>query len=540
MGSGSKHKLAIILPAHGHGAAPVAPTGNGGGDAPADPMALAATPEGMSILLDQLYGHAAELQMGVHNGDWSPDIHGVGEFLDEMQAPAAKLHALYHGAAAATLPDEVKHQLWHDMAHAAAEFLGGADEQALSAHALNQGFPHPTLVSAKAKAYWLNPFYPLNTKKEKIAQKAASVFAAVSPEKQSEVLAAEEQLKAALEGAAPVAEHAPAAVAEPPAAQVAPAEAAAITALPKAAPKVPFKTLIGQLAGIVAQKRAAAALPAWEGRQAWAHRAFQVEDASPALGGVHAKRIVRDEQGRRYLFKVDKHGGARALAEEAAAEVARAMGLPAVEARAVTVGGERGVVQPFIEGAQELPPDPALWTPAQRQAVMVQHVADWLVGDHDGHPPNFLVVQGVPVRIDRGQAWKHFGRDRLSLDYEPNASFGAPPHAAILLYRALKQGKVPVNPHLLKPVIEAAEAIPDGEYRAMLAPVATAGAKRPKDTAWYESVAGRAQARLGREPTKDEVSEEFLRLAVERKHRLRKDFEEFLSGVLGQPFTFGG
>jgi len=168
---------------------------------------------------------------------------------------------------------------------------------------------------------------------------------------------------------------------------------------------------------------------------------------------------------------------------------------------------------------------------------MMHHIVDWLIGDHDGNAGNFLLADGTPLRIDRGQAFKFFGKDRLDLYYEPNKKHGAPPHAALLLYRAARQGQVQVDPHTLLPVIKAAQAIPDEEYRAILRPVAETGVKTKK-AAWYPAMYERAAAKKGGPPTPQDVAEAFLDAAVERKRNLRKDFEAFFSSVFGEPFRF--
>ncbi len=106
------------------------------------------------------------------------------------------------------------------------------------------------------------------------------------------------------------------------------------------------------------------------------------------------------------------------------------------------------------------------------------------------------------------------------------------------LYAAVHDGTLKVDPHLLLPVIPAAEAIPDEAYRALLRPVAETGAAS-KQTAWRPAVAKAVQQKLGRAPTAGEVAETFLATAVDRKHGLRATFEAFFTEVLGTEFRFG-
>jgi hypothetical protein len=298
---------------------------------------------------------------------------------------------------------------------------------------------------------------------------------------------------------------------------------------------------VAALAGVVAQRRAADSLPPWRGAVAVQQMPLAYKESGAALGGMHEKHVYADPAtGGRWLFKPDKHGGTQAAAEEAAAEITRRIGLPAVETRRVTLGGQTGSVQPLVEGAVALPDDPLAWTPGQRTGVMMQHVADWLIGDHDGNGANFLQVGAdkAPVRIDHGQAWKFLGKDELRLGSEPNKVHGAAPHAAMPLYAAVHDGALKVDPHLLLPVIQAAETIPDDAYRALLRPVAETGAAS-KETAWRPAVAKAAQHKLGRAPTAADVAETFLDMAVERKHGLRATFEGFFTEVLGTEVRFG-
>jgi hypothetical protein len=90
------------------------------------------------------------------------------------------------------------------------------------------------------------------------------------------------------------------------------------------------------------------------------------------------------------------------------------------------------------------------------------------------------------------------------------------------------------------PAIRAFEAIPEKEYRRLLRPVAEAGVKGGKAT-WLKSMRARAARRLGTPSVPDEeVVEEFLRAACERKASLRADFAAFFSKVIGKPASLAG
>lgn len=264
-------------------------------------------------------------------------------------------------------------------------------------------------------------------------------------------------------------------------------------------------------------------------------------DASD-LGGVHTKYIYADQKGREWLFKPDKHsGGVVAEAEAAASRVAKRVGQPALDVYVTETPHGKGSIQPFVKDAEKLGPDPTKYSPAQVRALVREHVVSWALSEHDAKHDNFIVTPGgAVVGVDKGQAFKYFGEDRLSLDYHPNKVHGAQEPAYYALYRAARAGKVKVNPYDALPVIEAFEKIPDDEYREMLRPVAEAAAKSPSkgQVAWWKRMEEFAARRLGRKPADGEVVEEFLRRACERKNNLRRDFARFFSEVLGLAVDF--
>lgn len=269
---------------------------------------------------------------------------------------------------------------------------------------------------------------------------------------------------------------------------------------------------------------------------------FSFKQEAKDLGGVHTKYIYADQKGREWLFKPDKYsGGAVAEAESAASRIARRVGQPAVDVYVTETPKGKGSIQPFIKDAKKLGPDPTKYSPAQVRALVREHVLSWALSEHDAKHDNFVVTPGgAVVGVDKGQSFKYFGEDRLSLDYHPNKVHGSQEPVYYALYRAAKTGKVKINPYDALPVIEALEKIPDGEYREMLRPVVDAALKSPsKDkVAWWERMKNLAAQRLGHEPADNEVAEEFIRRACERKNNLRKDFAEFFGKVLGVEVDF--
>jgi hypothetical protein len=270
---------------------------------------------------------------------------------------------------------------------------------------------------------------------------------------------------------------------------------------------------------------------------------FGAGTSATNLGGVHSKSLHTGPDGGQWLFKPDKKTkGARAAAEAAASQVFQAAGVSAVPVYTAKVGGHTGAIQPMVKGASALAADPKAWTQSDVDHLVRTHVAQWVMGDHDGHPGNILKTpSGGLVPIDAGQAFKHYGTDKLSVDYHPNASFGAPRPAYQQAYQAATSGGlapgVKIKPAVAHPVIKKLESIPDSQWRAMLHTTAHQGAKNP-DIGWVPHMRQRAAAQH-KIPVSNvstaQIAEAFLDHACERKNTLRESFTAFFTTDLKLP-----
>ncbi|MGP4027190.1 hypothetical protein [Actinomadura sp. 3N407] len=257
-----------------------------------------------------------------------------------------------------------------------------------------------------------------------------------------------------------------------------------------------------------------------------------------SLGGQHTKSVHVGPDGGDWMFKPDKHnGGARGHAEAAASDVFHAGGMAAVPVYSAKIGHHKGAVQPLVKGAKTLSSSPKSWSQAEVDEMVRFHVASWLVGNHDGHAGNVLSTQSKGVlQIDNGAAFKHYGADKLSLDFDPHGCGPVYQQA----YKAHQSGKlapgVKVNPAVAHPVIKAYEQMPDSQWRAMLHTTAHEGARN--NVAWVQRMRDRAATRHGISASKvsdQQVAEEFLQHACERKASLRKDFAAFFTNQLNLP-----
>ena len=257
--------------------------------------------------------------------------------------------------------------------------------------------------------------------------------------------------------------------------------------------------------------------------------------AGPAnnLGGMHTKSVHTAPDGSTWMFKPDTHGRARATAEATANRILHRVGIPTIPVYERRLGKQPGTVQPLLTGAGQLPASPSAWSQADVDAIVRYHAAAWVVGDHDAKHDNLLrTPAGGLVPIDHGQAFKFYGRDKLSSSYHPNGSYGAPPPVWHQLYEAHRSGGlapgVTVRPHVAAPVIKAFEAVPDSEFAALLRPTATTGATNPA-IHWRDTMAARATAAGHTHPTPADVADAFVAHGLERKHGLRAAFVSFFT-----------
>ena len=285
--------------------------------------------------------------------------------------------------------------------------------------------------------------------------------------------------------------------------------------------------------------KAPATSPAVQARtadEAWAElkarNPFRFHSDASELGGVHTKYFYLDEAGDKWLFKPISEDF-RAWGDEVAYLIQREIDTDAIEVRVIELKdlhGKRrqGSIQKMKKGLK----DPANFEkvdiasidPAELIQIQREQVVDWLISNHDGHAGQFLRAQdGRVYGIDKGQLYKYFGRDKLAIDYAPNAGgrFDEPLYNKLL--RAHRDGKIKLDLQATEERIRRVEAISDAAFREMLMPYAS------------RRFAGQAGA-----------LEDFLRAAVERKNSIRQEFERFYGGLesarLGRKveFRFGG
>lgn len=258
------------------------------------------------------------------------------------------------------------------------------------------------------------------------------------------------------------------------------------------------------------------------------------------LGGTYAKSLHDAPDGSSWLFKADKDGGAIAHAESAASHALSLGGLPSVPVYVKNVEGKSGSVQPMLKDTHHFASGPKDWSQSEVDAIVRSHVGAWMVGDHDGHQANVLrTASGGLVRCDLGQAFKHYGQDKLALGYAPSGGGSYDPVHQKLYQAALSGGLgdgVKVNPAVVHPIIKNFEAIPDSQWRSMLHSTAHEGVKA--GVHWVPTMRKAAAKKHGIPSAKvssEQIAEAFLDHAVQRKQSLRESFANFFVKELNMP-----
>lgn len=252
--------------------------------------------------------------------------------------------------------------------------------------------------------------------------------------------------------------------------------------------------------------------PAWPTKPPWEPSALK--DTGKVVG-THGGRILEAPDGTKWLFKppASPRDGFLATLDEAASRFQALSGLKAPDTYVVTIGGKRGSIQRMFpaKDAFTTKPNPAALAKVDLDAIQREHVLDWFLSNHDTHRAQFLRLEdGTMVGIDKGQAFKHFGKnERLHWDYDPNHNQGPLESVYSILWRDFATGKdVDLDPPgtgALWDQVKAIQAIPDDDVRRMFREYAEQAA---------------AQGKLS---TGNDV-EAFLDALVKRKHDLEKDF----------------
>lgn len=243
--------------------------------------------------------------------------------------------------------------------------------------------------------------------------------------------------------------------------------------------------------------------------------------------GSHGAKMYDAPDGTKWLFKPprDPRDGFLATLDETVSRFQARVGLRAPDTYVVSAGGKRGSIQRMFPATDGFPHGfhPARLTAADLGVVQREHALDWLLANHDGHRDQFLRLEdGTLVGIDKGQAFRWFGQDRLDWDFHPNRAYGAREPVYNTLWRAFARGDaVALDPPGAGPLwdqIETIQSIPDDELRDRFRDYAEQAAAR--------GLLAKRQQFPGLMPSaalENDVGA-FLDALVARKNRMHKDF----------------
>lgn len=273
--------------------------------------------------------------------------------------------------------------------------------------------------------------------------------------------------------------------------------------------------------------------PALEMKPSDTPQSWNVKHVNEAkgIGGAGEKHFYESSSGKKWLVKVAaaKKGGEeqpyKAEAQVFASKVAQLVKPGSVEVGHASHGGKAATIQPWLDVKGTLggkPPESL--SESQKADVASEHVLDWLTSQHDSHGKNLVIKpDGKVVGIDKEQAFKHIGKDKLDVDYHPNSAFGEEEPYYNKFWRSFAEGTMDFDPKAMKDAIDRVKQIPTSHYVEQLKP-------------YVESL----------HPNDKAAQNKLLTAAVQRKENLQKDFEQFIGkhfekreGAKGT-FTFEG
>lgn len=257
--------------------------------------------------------------------------------------------------------------------------------------------------------------------------------------------------------------------------------------------------------------------------------------------GSHGATVYADKTGH-WLIKMPAPGNEFMVPlDVATSRLLSAMDLEAPETYAIPMNGRIATAVRWMQDthqAWETPPQLASVTPQDLLTLQKHHAVDWLIANHDPHVGNWLrTKEGNLVGIDKGQAMKYFGMDRLSYDFYPNYYAREPIYNA--LFREYAWGK---TGQLLDPregelgeFVARLAAFDDDEFRAMFAPYAHAAAKVGLlATGSVKADPVDPRRRLGAAKVARNDPEGFLDALIARKHALAADLGDYYDRAQAQ------
>ena len=259
-----------------------------------------------------------------------------------------------------------------------------------------------------------------------------------------------------------------------------------------------------------------------------------------AAGGTHGAQVYRDPTNTDWIVKTPKKNEQYlAHVDVAANTIAGASGIETPETYLTQINGSPASAQVKFPGAVPAFPnkvfDPEKISDDDLLTVQKHHALDWLLSNHDSHPMGFIrLPNGKLAGIDKGQAFKYFGQDKLGWNFHPNQYAGETEPVYNTLYKNfIKGGRKILDPHQgeLAKYIQGLQDMPDEKFTAALQPYVDAAVKlKALCHPWL--LPGLTPPTV---PAND--GKAFLAAALARKHNLSKDFGNLYDRAVAHRMT---
>lgn len=225
-----------------------------------------------------------------------------------------------------------------------------------------------------------------------------------------------------------------------------------------------------------------------------------LSELNVSMEGGHRKYVFQDPDGGKWLFKPDETAG---LAEQAGYQVMHMLGMKSPEVYVGTIRGEKGSIQKLWDDVDTpIRVDKlADLTPTQRAQIQEHQVLDWLISQHDTNNGALLLnTAGNVYAVDKGQAFKFLGKDKLDWNYQPNFD----PVAYNHLLKGALAGEYELDRAAVADMVAKVEALDRDLLQRVLRPYAEHAAAK------------------GFTPS----PETFINQILERQLNIRRDFDD--------------
>jgi hypothetical protein len=193
-----------------------------------------------------------------------------------------------------------------------------------------------------------------------------------------------------------------------------------------------------------------------------------------SLGGGQPKKYFADANGDKYMAKVSGAKKFRPDAEHAGTSIFGMFGFNVPPTTVREIDGEYMIVSKVLDVVGDLEgANVETMSDKQLASAMASHPMDWSISNHDTHGGNFLVLNDgeTLINIDKGQAWKALGNDKLEVGWELPGNIGGVWYDKF--YKAVKSKKISKErlDFVTQAVLKKARLISlkqDDDYRAQL------------------------------------------------------------------------